>query len=84
MKKRILSGWNFPRVVYLLAGLSVMAQAVYSRDWVWLLPGAYFASMGLFAFGCAAGNCFGGNCYIERNPADDQKKSAAFTTIQKD
>ena len=24
--------------------------------------GIYFASMGLFAFGCASGNCFGGNC----------------------
>ena len=30
---------------------------VYKRQ----LLGAYFASMGLFAFGCAAGNCFGAN-----------------------
>ena len=31
------------------------------HQWVGALLGAYFASMGLFAFGCAAGNCFGTN-----------------------
>ncbi|MBK7469089.1 MAG: hypothetical protein IPJ43_21185 [Saprospiraceae bacterium] len=27
------------------------------HQWVGALLGAYFASIGLFAFGCAAGNC---------------------------
>jgi len=27
--------------------------------------GGYFASMGIFAFGCAAGNCYAGRCSTE-------------------
>jgi hypothetical protein len=28
-----------------------------SQQWFGVVFGGYFASMGLFAFGCAAGNC---------------------------
>lgn len=35
------------------------------KQWLGLAFGAYFASMGLFAFGCAGGNCFGGTCSAE-------------------
>jgi len=30
-----------------------------------VLFGGYFASMGIFAFGCAAGNCYAGRCSTE-------------------
>lgn len=32
------------------------------KQWMGVALGTYFAAMGLFAFGCAAGNCFGGYC----------------------
>lgn len=62
MKERIFSNWNIRRVLYLGMGLAVIIQGIHDKEWFWLLPGIYFASMGLFGFGCAAGNCYGGTC----------------------
>ena len=70
MKERILNGWTFTRVFYLLLGSMVIIQSAMSHQWFGVFFGAYFASMGLFAFGCAAGNCFGGQCL-----GDDTKKA---------
>ena len=57
MKERILSGWTLTRVLYLVMGTYIVVQSVLEQQWIGILLGGYFASMGLFAFGCAAGNC---------------------------
>lgn len=57
MKKRLLTGWTFMRIIYLLAGILIIIQAVYTRQWLAVVAGSWFAAMGLFAMGCAAGNC---------------------------
>jgi hypothetical protein len=75
MKERILNNWTFMRALYLLMGIAVIIQSVMSQQWFGVAFGGYFASMGLFAFGCAAGNCYGGNCATK-----PQQKSN--TTIQ--
>lgn len=62
LKKRILTGWTFTRVLYVGLGTTVIISSAMSQQWFGVLFGAYFASMGLFSFGCAAGACFGGNC----------------------
>jgi hypothetical protein len=65
MKERILTNWTFTRALYLLLGIAVIIQSVINHQWYGVLFGTYFASMGLFAFGCASGNCFGGSCAVE-------------------
>jgi hypothetical protein len=65
MKERILNGWTFRRVLYLVIGSFIIIQAVMDKQWFSVAFGGYFAAMGLFAFGCAAGNCFEGNCSTE-------------------
>jgi hypothetical protein len=75
MKQRILTNWTFARALFLVVGITVIVQSVLSQQWFGAIFGGYFASMGLFAFGCAAGNCYGGNCATE-----PQQKSN--TTIQ--
>ncbi len=60
MKQRILTGWNFTRGLYLAMGLVMIIQSVLVFSWFGLIFGGYFASMGLFAFGCASGACFSG------------------------
>ncbi len=75
MKERILNNWTFARGLYLIIGIAVIIQSVMSQQWLGVVFGGYFASMGLFAFGCAAGNCFGGNCTTE-------PKQKSITTIQ--
>lgn len=57
MLERITSNWTFSRAIYLVLGLWVISEAVASHQYFGILFGGYFASMGLFAFGCAAGNC---------------------------
>ena len=68
MKNRILTNWTFIRALYLLIGIAVMIHAIKSHAWFGLALGAYFASMGLFAFGCAAGNCYTGNMNVQPKP----------------
>ena len=59
MKQRIFSNWTLRRSLYLVLGIVVMVQSVMTEQWFGLAFGAYFASMGLFAFGCAGGQCYG-------------------------
>lgn len=75
MKQRILSNWTLIRALYLILGVAVIFQSIFSQQWFGLAFGSYFAAMGLFAFGCASGNCFGGAC-----ANDSQQK--ANTTVQ--
>mgnify|MGYP007080397504 CR=1 FL=1 len=65
LKQRILTGWTFTRVLYLGLGIAVIINSATSQQWFGVLFGAYFASMGLFSFGCASGACFGGSCNTE-------------------
>lgn len=74
MKDRILTGWTFTRVLYVLMGSFIIAQSIVEKRWLVIAVGGYFAAMGLFAFGCASGNCVGGNC-----TPDPQQKSKAIT-----
>lgn len=60
MKERILTGWTLTRVLYTAGGLFLMINSLADRQWFGILFGAYFASMGIFAFGCAGGNCYTG------------------------
>ena len=58
MKERILTNWTFTRALYLIMGIAVIIQSIMSHQWFGVALGGYFASMGLFAFGCASGNCY--------------------------
>ena len=57
MKQRILSNWTFTRAMFLVMGILVIIQSAMISQWLGVVFGMYFASMGLFAFGCASGNC---------------------------
>lgn len=68
IRTRILTGWTLMRAIYLIIGILVMTQSFLQHEWFGFFFGGYFASMGLFAFGCAAGNCYGGNCSVTPKP----------------
>lgn len=57
MIKRITSAWSFRRVLYLGLGILLIVQSAVNDMWFGVFFGAYFAAMGLFAFGCAGGHC---------------------------
>lgn len=60
MKERILTGWTFTRVFYLVAGIFLIVHSINDGQWFGILFGGYFTAMGLFAFGCASGTCYPG------------------------
>jgi hypothetical protein len=57
LKERVLTGWTFQRFAFLALGGFLLTTAAMEHQWMAVLFGAYFASMGLFAFGCAGGAC---------------------------
>lgn len=57
MSNRIFSNWNNRRTWYVALGSIVTVHSVIVGEWPGILFGAYFAAMGIFSFGCAAGNC---------------------------
>ncbi|MCO5240468.1 MAG: hypothetical protein M9904_10460 [Chitinophagaceae bacterium] len=67
MKERVLSGWNWIRVIYLITGVTIIIQSATNGQWLGVALGGYFSAMALFRFGCAAGSCFGGSCTIENS-----------------
>ncbi|AEE50069.1 hypothetical protein [Haliscomenobacter hydrossis] len=83
MKERILTGWTLTRVLYLVMGSYIVAQSVLDQQWVGILLGGYFAAMGLFSFGCAAGNCGVGN-YSEgqKNQGSANFEEVAFEEVK--
>lgn len=72
MIQRITTGWTFVRAFYLIMGGIVLAEAIATTQWIGGIFGLYFAAMGLFGWGCAAGNCYTGNYTINnsQSPAD--------------
>ncbi len=62
LKQRIFSQWTFSRVIFAVTGIFIVIQSVIEQQWAGLILGAYFASMGIFAFGCAGGSCYSSSC----------------------
>lgn len=80
MKKRILTGWTLIRILYVALGAIIITYSILNHEWFGILFGVYFASMGLFGYGCASGNCFAGTCSTEVNT--DTKAEIKTTEIK--
>jgi hypothetical protein len=74
MKERMLYGWNFMRVFYLLIGLTIIIESIISKQWPGIAFGGYFAAMGLFRFGCAGGNCSTGFARRHRQQSESNEE----------
>ena len=73
---RITTGWTFSRALYVVVGILLITQSIMDNLWFGTLIGAYFTSMGLFAFGCASPNgCYEGNCDTSDNEGGKSSKS---------
>ena len=74
MRERLLTGWAFQRVLFLVSGSFILIQSIIERQWFGIIFGIYFTSMGLFAFGCA------GNCYVVNSGSGNDKKTTTSIT----
>ena len=57
MKERLLNGWNFMRILWLLMGVGIVIQAITEKNFFMLLPGLYFVFAAIANIGCFAGSC---------------------------
>ena len=57
MKQRLQHGWNVSRILFTVIGVSMIGQAIYEKQYLGILIGGYFTTMGLLGFGCASGAC---------------------------
>jgi hypothetical protein len=73
MKQRLLSGWNFMRILWLLMGVGMVIQAATEKNFLMILPGLYFVFASIANVGCFAGSCATG--YGSNN--NTKKQSAA-------
>lgn len=50
---------KFPlrRVLYAIIGIAVIVQAILIETYLAIIPGLYFALMGIIGFGCAGNSC---------------------------
>ena len=80
MKTRILTDWTFIRALYLLMGGYIIFQSAIHQQWLGVALGGYFASMGLFAFGCASGNCF--NTIAPKQKIDAAIKDVKYEEVK--
>lgn len=72
MMERVFTKWTVIRVLFLFLGIYVIVHSILNKEWIGVAFGGYFASMGLFAFGCAGGACFGAACSL---PSEEMKKT---------
>ena len=57
MKQRILTGWNFVRVLYLLMGITLIIQSIMAHQYGMAFLGAYVAGLSVLGLGCMGGHC---------------------------
>ncbi len=58
MKERLLTGWTFMRVLYLIMGITLVIQAIMAHQYAMSFLGVYFAAMSILGIGCMGGQCF--------------------------
>lgn len=58
MKERLLTGWTFMRVLYLVMGITLIIQAIMAHQYAMSFLGVYFAAMSILGVGCMGGQCF--------------------------
>ncbi len=75
MRDRLLYGWTFQRGFYLVVGSIICVISIINQEWIGIAVGTYFASMGLFAFGCA-----GGHCYRKEYPGQAESDPKSFNS----
>lgn len=73
-KQRITSGWSWIRFIYLAMGIFIIVQSILLRQWVGVLFGGWFATMGLLGLGCAAGAC----CSVNTNHHSNSKTNLTW------
>jgi len=70
MKQTILSNWTVMRFLRLGIGISILVQAIITKDILFAFAGIIFTAMPVFNIGC----CGTGGCYVPPPKNQDTPK----------
>lgn len=54
--KRLLTNWNFTRIVRLAMAIFIFAYAIMEAQYLWLIVGGWFLYQALFNISCCGSN----------------------------
>ena len=81
MRSRLLSGWSFFRVLWLVMGMGMGIQAVTEKNLLMLLPAIYFVFAAIANIGCFAGSCATGYS-VNNNNKRETTTEIEFEEVQ--
>lgn len=78
MRDRIFNNWHALRVLRLVAGIAIAAQALYLKEWLLFTAGVGLAALALFHAGCCGVNTCNtyGNANSRREKETEYEKVA--------
>lgn len=77
MKQRLLKNWHALRVLRLIAGIAIAAQAWYLEEWLLMAAGAGFAALALFHAGCCGTNAYN----ADHNAVTNKEKETVYEEV---
>ena len=77
MKQRILSNWNFMRLLRLGLGLAIMVQAVWESTWTLGFVGLLLTAMPVLNIGC----CGSTGCSISSRKSSEPSKNVEYEEV---
>jgi len=77
MKQTILSNWTVMRFLRLGIGISILVQAIITKDILFAFAGIIFTAMPVFNVGC----CGTGGCYVPPQKNQDKSKEIIYEEV---
>ncbi|MDD2820014.1 MAG: hypothetical protein PHW29_02000 [Flavobacterium sp.] len=56
MLNTMFTNWSFIRAIRLILGIIVISQAIFTKNYLFVIPGVLFTGMALFNTGCCGSN----------------------------
>jgi hypothetical protein len=79
----ITTGWILMRVIYVAMGVFLIGSSYEIQQWFGVTFGLYFASIGVFGFGCASGARYPNSTQHSSNLKEDvQLENVEFEKLK--
>ena len=77
MRERLLTNWHLLRLLRLIAGVAIAAQAFYLKEWMLFIAGTVFAAIALFHAGC----CIYNSCNTYSSSTNKNDKDIEYEEV---
>lgn len=78
MKDRILSNWSFIRLLRLALGVAIVIHGLYTKEWLFVAVGGFFAYLPLMNIGCGGAS----NCSAPISKTDNNSEDITYEEVR--